>query len=213
MARDRQVEARHRRYSPGFARSVAAVALALSIAACNCTPKRASEIAHAGFDTPQHTLQSFRAYASAKLFDLEYRCFSRGFRREVSLTNYGVFREKLQREQPWLFWFDAEVVGERVVEGGAHVLDVRVAGRTVRVKLVREESFGIWAGEDLVNDGPIELAQALDVGRDGNLPDREVLRALLPLESTVDPATITRVTLDSAWKIEELATGADAAKN
>jgi hypothetical protein len=175
------------------------------LAGCRCTPKHASELARADFDTPRHTLDAFRAYASADLYDLEYRCFSRAFTRtrQISVLNYSEARADLKRRQPWLFWFDSEVVAERELDERQHVLDVRVAGRTVRVKLVREETFRIWAGEELLNDGPLALSGALTLvdGPSG----RSMLTATLPTgEAAVDPTQITRVTLERCWKIDDL---------
>ena len=119
--------------------------LAAVLGACNCIPEHASVLARADFETPRHTLESFRAYAGAELYDLEYRCFSHAFtaRNHISILNYSEARKQLKRDKPWLFWFDSRVVAEQVIDQRQHVLDVEIAGRTVHVKLVREETFRI----------------------------------------------------------------------
>jgi hypothetical protein len=190
-------------------RAVSAL-LAAALGACNCIPKHASELAHADFETPRHTLASFRAYAGAELYDLEYRCFSHAFtaRNKISILNYSEARAQLKRDKPWLFWFDSQVVADKVLDERQHVLDVQVAGRTVRVKLVREETFRIWAGEELLADGEIDLRRALALV--GDPSGRSTLTASLPIGTrVVDPSQVTRVTLDSAWKIDDLWEGSD----
>jgi hypothetical protein len=186
------------------------VLLAALLGACNCIPEHAAVLARADFETPRHTLESFRAYAAAELYDLEYRCFSNAFktRNHISILNYSEARAQLKRDKPWLFWFDSRVVAEQVLDERQHVLDVEVAGRTVRVKLVREETFRIWAGEELLADGALDLRGALAlVGETGG---RSSLRTTLPIgERTVDPAQVTQVTLETSWKIDDLSEGSD----
>jgi hypothetical protein len=190
--------------------SAVAALLAAVLGACNCIPEHASELAHADFETPRHTLASFRAYAGAGLYDLEYRCFSNAFktRNHISILNYSEARTQLKRDKPWLFWFDSRVVAEQVLDERQHVLDVQVAGRTVRVKLVREETFRIWAGEELLADGALDLRGALAlVGDSGG---RSSLQSTLPIGNrTLDPSQVTRVTLDTSWKIDDLWEGSE----
>src|SRR5882672_11130732 len=198
-----------RRRGGRLGRALAALSVAW-ISACNCIPEHASELARADFETPRHTLESFRAYAGAELYDLEYHCFSHAFttRNKISILNYSEARAQLKRDKPWLFWFDSKVVAEQELDERQHVLDVQVAGRTVRVKLVREETFRIWAGEELLADGAIDLRAALAlVGGSGG---RSTLTAALPIGTrAVDPSQVTRVTLDTAWKIDDLWEGSD----
>ena len=198
-----------RRRSRRLRRALAALFVVV-LGACNCIPKHAALLARADFETPRHTLESFRAYAAADLYDLEYRCFSNGFktRNQISILNYSEARTQLKRDKPWLFWFDSRVVAEQVLDERQHVLDVQVAGRTVRVKLVREETFRIWAGEELLADGALDLRGTLAlVGDSGG---RSAVQATLPIGNrTVDPSQVTRVTLDTSWKIDDLWEGSN----
>jgi hypothetical protein len=183
------------------------VFLALWFAAACACPSR-GDYARAGLETPERALESFRIYFAAGLHDLEYRCFSTEFKRRnaLSLLGYGEARAELERRQPWLGWIarrEPGIVESRPGSDGEHFLDLRVGGRTVRVRMVREDFFRIWAADELVGDGleAFEDLVRFERGPDG-LP---TLHAQVELGAEIaDPRTITRVTVERVWKLDEL---------
>jgi hypothetical protein len=148
-------------------RAILALALGLApcLGACICPPE-ASELARAGKRSPEQAFESFQAYMRADLLEEEYRAFSTRFTAEnqLSFTTYAEGRERLFAEKPWLkLLVRAEVVGGRRVAEGVHELDVRVAGRTFRVRMAREDFFEIRAGERLLADGEAPFGRLVRV--------------------------------------------------
>ena len=133
---------------------LAPLALVL-LAACVCPPDPAV-IADAHFRTPEAALESYQAYVAADLVDWEYRCYSADLRRRegLSLGTYAEARAQLLAGRPWLKLIaKAEVLRQWSLDERAHVIEVRVGGRTVHVRLVREDSYEIRSGEALLADG------------------------------------------------------------
>jgi hypothetical protein len=190
-----------------FGRALGAVAAGLltfgSAPGCLARPSAEALVA-TGFQSPRQTLQSFQTFVRADLPAREYRCFSMGFRERngLSALSYGEIREDLFRRQPWLRWIArAEVVGEQSVGEAEHWMDLRTLGRTVRVKLVREDFFEIHAGEDFLTDGDCDfgsLVRFADEEGGGRLSVR--------LSARVDegsPAP-TEVLIARHWKIDDV---------
>ena len=183
---------------------MALVALALMLlAACACIEPR--RLVEANKSTPRATLDAFQAYVEAgELYDQEYSCFSHAFvdQHGFSLFTYSEFRDR----QPWLKWFaKADVLAEREGLEGEHWFDVGVAGRTLRVRMVREDFWGISRGDELVN-GREAFEEVVEIER---LPgDRfRVTLELPPLKpepGEFEPSQATSITAERLWKIDSV---------
>jgi hypothetical protein len=190
----------------GAAIWIAATFGALLASACTCGPGREA-LARASLDTPRGTVEAFGAYMRAGLHDLEYRCFSTDFkaRNKLSYFSYAEARDELARSQPWLELFATpKVVGEIAREDDRHDVDVRLAGRTYRVNLVREETFRISAGDEILAEelSDFERLLSLEKSADGGA----LLVARLPLPSAdIDLSATTSVALQRRWKIDGVA--------
>ena len=173
---------------------------------CVCRPAPA-ELVAARRDSPRHTVEAFSTYVQGGLYEQEYYCFSRDFRRRnggLTLQIYGEVRDRLRREQPWLDWFaKVEVVGEESLGEGVHQVLARVAGRTMAVRLVREDFWRIVAADGRLVDGRGRFEEWVRVepGRDGD----SLLHARLPLgEADMDFSTLTSVSVERLWKIDDV---------
>lgn len=188
----------------GRARLGRRMALALPLLVA-CVSPDVAEIADANGRTPEAAFKSYQAYAAADLVDWEYRCYSAAFRRRegLSLGTYAEARAQLLAGRPWLKLFaKAEVLRQWPVDERAHVIEARVGGRTVHVRLVREDSYEIRSGETLLADGyaPLEtLVRAIEA------PEGSVVEARIhTAEPSLDLSGATSVLIESAWKIDDL---------
>jgi hypothetical protein len=176
----------------------------LPLGACVCPP-RAPELVGTGFRTPQQTLRSFQAYFAADLEDWEYRCLSGAFKRrnELSLATYGEFRDQLLRESPWLKYFaKAEITGERHVREGVHVIEASVAGRTVHVRLLREDSYEIYRGETRLWDDYANFDELVEV--EERPEGHRIVVAVPPADPGIDLREATAVHIERTWRIDDL---------
>jgi hypothetical protein len=169
-------------------------------------PAKAEALVATGFRSPQQTLSSFQTFVRADLPTREYQCFSLGFRERngLSALSYGEVREELFRSQPWLKWIaKADVVGEKASGAAEHGVDLETLGRTVRVKLVREDFYGIHAGEKLVTDGDADFDALVRSSARG---DGSRLDVRLPLDdvSEAQLAGATEVLVARHWKIDDV---------
>lgn len=161
----------------------------------------------AGWRTPEAAFETFRVAFGADLPELEYRSFSRDFRRRegVSYQSYRVAREKLLAENPFLPLLSrAEVVESRVVvENRRHRLLVQAAGRRFAVELVREDRFQIYAGTEFLADGPVDFDRAMAF-RAAPGGSRAVLDLLVPEDDLagVDLGRATSFVIEETWKID-----------
>jgi len=171
-------------------------------------PPQPRELVDTGFRTPEQTLKSFQVFLRADLPEKEYLAFSAGFRRRngVSSLSYAEARERLFRAKPWLRQFARAKVVAQWPGGpgseGVHFIDTRVLGRTVRVKLVREDFFEIWAGAELLADGELDFGRATNVERSGR-GIRYAGRAPLD-EPAPDLSGASWFTIGREWKIDDL---------
>jgi hypothetical protein len=178
--------------------------------ACVCPPS-AEEMADLGFRTPEQAFRSYQSYLAADLVEWEYRCLSSGFkeRHGISFSTYLEVRGELFETQPWLKVFaDAEIVGSVSVAEDVHDIEARVAGRTVRVRLVREDSYEIWEGPDLLwdDDARFEEVVSLEPTPDGP----RLTATVAPGVPNLDLSTATEFTVERSWKIDDLSEAPDA---
>lgn len=185
-----------------------ALALLLTFGAVSgCLSRPSAEaLVATGFRSPRQTLESFQTFVRADLPAREYRCFSMGFRERngLSALSYGEIREDLFRRQPWLRWIArAEVIDERSVGEAEHWMDLRTLGRTVRVKLVREDFYEIHAGEAHLTDGDADFDALVRRSGEGE-SQRLAVRLTVPLEvAASQPAS--EVLIARHWKIDDVA--------
>lgn len=171
------------------------------------SPPTAAEVAETGFRTPAETFRSFQVFLAADLELWEYRSFSSHFRRKHGLTaiNYAEARDQLFRERPWLKLIaKAEIAREwsdRDQEG-VHFIEARVAGRTVHVKLVREDSYEIYSGDRYVSDGYANFDDLIRVEDTSEGPRLTVI--VTPYEPEIDLSEATSVLLQRTWHIDDL---------
>ena len=184
------------------------LAACLASAACTC-PTSARKLADLDRSTPAHALESYQSYLAFDLRDLEYRCFSTDFRRRnrLSLANYAEGRDRLLREQPWLRSFaGAKITAQGANADGSHWIDARVLGRTVRVRLVREDFFEIRSADGLLADGygRVEDWLATEAGGSSPVGPGASLVARIPTEhSSIDLAQATQLHIARDWKIDD----------
>jgi hypothetical protein len=175
------------------------------VAGCVCPP-RAEQLLATGFATPRQTFESFQTFLAADLPDQEFHCFSAGFRDRngLSLLAYGEGRDAFLADHPLMRWMaKAEIVRQEAVAEGVHVIEARVAGRTFHVKMVREDSFEISSGEELLADGPCVWDEVVDQAT----RPRSRLRATVtpdPQWTYGDLADATRVVVERSWRIDDL---------
>jgi hypothetical protein len=180
------------------------LALVAALPACLCPP-RAEDLLATGFRTPRQTFESFKTFLRADLPMQEYLCFSAGFRQRnaLSAATYAEAREQLFDDQPWIrLVAKAEVAGERAVGADEHWFDAEVLGRTVRVKLVREAFFEIFASDQLVADDYAPFGELVEVRREGR---EAVLTARIPFEASAgELAELSELQVARHWRIDDL---------
>ena len=186
---------------------IAALAASLMLgagSACVC-PAPAAEVADAGFQTPVKTLRSFQAYMASDLIDWEYRCYSRDFRRQngISLATYAEVRAQMLAKQPWLKLFaKGEILRDWPNADGSHGIEVRVPTRTVHVILVREDSFEIFEGDQLLEDGYADYDRLVQVV---SSPYGDGIQAQIPSRrSAAELSRATSLRVARRWKIAAL---------
>jgi hypothetical protein len=186
---------------PAIAQGLGALLLALACGACLCGPS-AQSLLDARRDTPQHALEAFQTFFRAGLYTEEYRCFSRDFvrRNGLSLFTYSEFRDR----QPWLKWFaKASVQAERASGEGVHDFEVSVAGRTLRVRMVREDFWQIRREDEVLADGYGRFEELLRPAPQDGTSSGVTLH--LPAEDTaLEVRTATSVAVERLWKIDDV---------
>lgn len=185
-------------------RGLLAALCALPLAASCVCPATAEELLETGFSTPRQTFESFQAFLATDLPDQEFRCFSAAFRERngLSLLTYGEGRDQLLASHPWMRHLaQAEIIEEKVWTQGVHVVDARIAGRTVRVKLLREDSYEISAGRDLLADGYCDWDAVVRL----DPAPRPTLHATVtpePESIYSDLSEATRFVVERTWRID-----------
>lgn len=185
-----------------LARTLLPLPLVLAGSSClgACRTVDARRLAEASKHSPRATIEAFQAYVRSDLYEQEFSCFSRDFlaANQLSLFTYSEFRDA----QPWLKWFaKAEVLAERSGREGQHEFDLGVAGRTLRVRLVREDFWRISRGDELMNgNAPFGRLVRIDPLPEGGAEVRIDLPALE--RPDFDPAEATSVAVERLWKID-----------
>lgn len=169
--------------------------------ACRCPDPGA--LVSARRDSPRATVEAFQRYVDADLYEQEYGCFSTAFRRAngLSLFGYSEFRDRLEREQPWFGLISsASITRERSLGESGHVIELSALGRTLRVRLVREEFFRVRSADGYA-DGRADVEKMVRIEARANGGEEWVLR--LPREAAeTSVGDLTSVTLERLWLID-----------
>lgn len=187
-------------------RTTTAILLAAAATACCGTPRRtAADWLAAGFRGPEQAFHTFQAAFGADELDLEYRCWSAGFKRRegVSQLAYREFRVQLLRDRPSLRCVAAaEIVAtERVADDRCRLrarISTLFAHVELAVELVREDYWELWSDDRRVADDAADYATLLEP--DGGLPPG------LALPPGVDASSVTEIRLGREWKIDAIET-------
>jgi len=130
--------------------------LAWPLGACCVSPPLVSEWEAVGFRSPSQAIATFQTAVRADAPELEYRCFSTGFRARngISKVVWREAREELRSRHPWLRkgLADARVEGAIDQRGDRATAQLVTHGWHIRVGLVREDYAELWAGDRLVSD-------------------------------------------------------------
>lgn len=129
---------------------------ALSLACCTVPPPTVQQGLDYGFRTPKQTFESWRTAVQGNMLAEEYRCFSRRWKRENSVSSlqvYGEIRDKVLSEVPQIRWavYRAEEPELLMLNRPYAVLQARIPGplwikdRFLVVSLFRD---GYWAAFD-----------------------------------------------------------------
>lgn len=169
----------------------------LPLAACRCPDP--ARLVSARRDTPRATVEAFQTYVSADLYEQEYGCLSTAFRRRESLSlfTYSVFRDR----EPWYgLVASASVARERALGPAVHEVELTLLGKTLRVRLVREEFFRIHL-KDGYSDGRADMEKMVRIEARPGEAEEWVLR--LPREaSETSVEDLSSATFERLWLID-----------
>ena len=173
-------------------------------------PDVREELSEAGFRTPEQTFETYRAAFLSDLPQLEYLCFSDGFRRSngMSLLNYGEAREILLDQQPFLRYGlgRAKILEQHRLDDRRARLRIRTESLFHRIDfvcdLVREDFYEIWSGGSRLQDDYLNrFSQAFRVTEQG---DASYAQAYVALEDPERAGEITEFRVGREWKIDFL---------
>ena len=173
---------------------------------CLSGPKSEDWLA-VGFRTPEQTFRTFQTGLRAGLPDLEYRCFSSGFKSGASSgdpgftqTLYREFRSELFRRKPWLQLAAKARIQETQPVGRDRVrvlakVDTWFHDETFAVDFVREDYYELWVDGKRVADDSLAWPRMASA-KGGELTVRVPLPPDLHLEA------IGELRAGSEWKID-----------
>lgn len=152
---------------------------------------------------PRQTFEAFRLAFRGRLYDLEYNCFSDGFkeRQGVGQLTYREVRDEALGSTlvAWALW-KAEVSPVEYLDARRARLTASYAGRTVRVDFVREDFWETWAsGEKQDAFEPWESSTYCPGPEEFPSP---AIVAVLPLPDRAAYGGITELRVGQEWKID-----------
>lgn len=193
----------HSRAMP-LLRLVGTVCLCAGLGGCWVAPPRPDEWMRVGFRGPEQAFASFQVAVRADEPELEYRCFSDGFRQRnhISKMAWREARIELRRQYPWLKKGIADARIETLDPRGdrAHAV-LETHGERIEIEFVREDFAELWAGTERIADEyvPFDSATNTQVGSDGKTWFQGSVA--LPLRGA-DAAPVTEIHLAREWKID-----------
>ena len=191
----------------GLASALLAALAGLVGPACVCPPSN-EDLLKVGFKEPGQAFETFRTAFLANARELELKCFSSRFRAEngLSHTTYREFRDELLRRQPFLRYGLSRLEVTAVDPLGPRDARVRAvaAGRTLDVRMVREDFYEEWAGTELVDAFVPDWRDPERVSRVVGDGDDTYLAIFIPVRDAEEADSLTQVRVGGEWKIDEL---------
>ena len=163
------------------------------------TPKPEEILAAAtGFRTPEQTFRTFQTASAANLADLEYRCFSVGFRDRngISKLNYLEVRDELRGPGFKYAVYRAEILSVDVLGPDRRRILARAVGRTLVVDMVREDFYELWTTDGLLDSGDTRFEAATRV------IDGSVVEVHTPSPPGSEPRDLVEISVRREWKID-----------
>lgn len=143
---------------------VTAALLGLLAPACCVAPPRTEEWLTVGWKSPRQAFATFQTAIRADSAELEYRCFSTGFRERNGISKLGwrEARAELRRQHPWLRKgiSDARLESDPVQNGPRARAVAASHGQRIALGFVREDFAELWQGDTLVLDEGIDFERA-----------------------------------------------------
>ncbi|MCP3917758.1 MAG: hypothetical protein GY711_19615 [bacterium] len=181
---------------------------------CCVTPPNLDEVRDFGFETPGQAFRSFRTGVRADSFDLEYRCFSSGWKRRngAGIQAYLEFRDELIAQNRFLRLGLAKLELRHIefLAPDRAILVTEAFGQTVTFLLVREEYWELEVPGQKKRDGATNLLADQVIVADPQAEGRFWGRV-----DVDDPTAVTRfsrLAFGREWKIDDFAV-ADASDN
>lgn len=180
--------------------------------ACCVRPPLTEEWLAVGFREPKQAVDTFQTAVRADSADLEYRCFSAGFRQrnQISKLTWLEARQELRRRWSWLRLGISDMALEGEIVGvGRHVEGTWVThGRPIKIALVREDYAELWSGGKLLSDDAgVDFEKHTLVQRDAEGSEYFYGWAVIPFGPENPP--VTEVHVGSEWKIDGFETFED----
>jgi hypothetical protein len=188
------------------------LAASLLVSACCVSPPLTQEWLAVGFREPGQTIKTFQTAVRADAPDLEYRCFSAGFRKRngISKLTWREAREELRNKNPWLRRgiADMRVEGDVDVLGGRATATCVTHGRHIRIGLVREDFAELWSGAMLLSDEPdVEFDKHTQMQHDAQ--GFAWFYGWAVLNAGPEAPDVTEVHVGREWKIDAIETVED----
>lgn len=199
---------------------VLASLLGPALAACRVPQPEPRQVRDMGFATPRKAFESMVTAFQGELLDAEYETFSTAFVRRNRLSQhvYRDFRPELLARVPGLRWglYRSRVEEITHLDPRHALLVARVPvpladDVLIHVRLVREDFYEVWAGDEILADGygpPGEL----DLEAQGHLSVQRTdgaryLWARADLEDDLPPpglAGVRDVRFAREWRIDDI---------
>lgn len=184
---------------------LAALGLGLCLPACCVAPPSDGAWLAVGWRSPTQAFETFQTAIRADSPELEYRCFSNGFRERNNISKivWREGRERLRAENPWLRKgiADARFVVAPLVQGALASAVVASHGHQIEIHFVREDFAELYEGETLVGDELVDFEQLTHTQPGSD--DRVWFQASVALPSGDSTGSaVTEMRIGREWKID-----------
>jgi hypothetical protein len=193
--------------SPGnpFRAAWCGVVACVVFSACCVRPPLTEEWLDVGFREPDQAVKTFQTAVRADSSELEYRCFSSGFRERnhISRMTWAEARAQLREKYPWM----RRGISDMELEGDLRRAGQRVEGtwvthgRRIRIALVREDYAELWSGKQLLkDDAGVDFAKHTLVQRDAE--SNTWFYGYVQMPFGPETPDVTEVHVGREWKID-----------